>query len=220
MVAGSGAPFFLVVATGMGHASAAESGILLGGTMPFFVALLSAVVDGERFSRSRLAGFGAVLLALLLIGGSAVVAGEGAGRLLVPLGAALWAGYTLAFRRSGLPAIAAAGIIAAWSTLLLLPLSLLGGAAEFLAAGPAVILGQIVSQGILSGIVALICYGAAVIRLGASRAAVFAALPPALAALIAVPVLGELPDPLTYAGIVLAVAGVALGSGAAGMRRA
>jgi drug/metabolite transporter (DMT)-like permease len=79
--------------------------------------------------------------------------------------------------------------------------------------------GQLVSQFVLSGVVALVCYGAAVRMLGSSRAAIFSALAPALAALIAVPWLGEVPTALTIAGIVLAVAGVALGSGAVGFGR-
>ena len=214
MVAGSGAPFFLVVATGMGFASAGESGVLLGGTMPFFVAILSAIIDGERFSPVRLAGFAGVLAALILIGGSAVISGEGAGRLLLPLGGFLWAVYTLAFRRSGIPAVAAAGVIAAWSTILLLPLALLDGTEAIRAVGAASLAGQVLTQGVLSGVVALICYGGAVARLGASRSAIFAALPPALAALIAIPMLGEIPTPLAYAGIALAVLGVTAGSGA------
>jgi len=214
MVAGAGAPFFLVVATGMHYASAAESGVLLGGTMPLLAALFSAVLDGERFGASRLAGLALVVAAMAAIGGIALVEGAGAGRFLVVAGAALWAGFTLAFKRSGLDAIAAAGIIAAWSTILLLPLALIDGLASLRAVGPAILLGQVVSQGILSGIVALVCYGIAVRALGSSRAALLAALPPALAALLAVPLLGEIPSGLVLAGVALTVAGVALGSGA------
>ena len=61
MVAGAGAPFFILVATGMHFASAAESGVLLGGTMPMFAAILSAMIDRERFGPVRLAGFALVL---------------------------------------------------------------------------------------------------------------------------------------------------------------
>jgi drug/metabolite transporter (DMT)-like permease len=106
------------------------------------------------------------------------------------------------------------GIVAAWSTILLLPLALIDGFASLRAVGPAILLGQVVSQGILSGIVALACYGIAVRALGSSRAALLAALPPALAALLAVPLLGEIPSALSLLGVALAVAGVALGSGA------
>jgi drug/metabolite transporter (DMT)-like permease len=214
MVAGAGAPFFLTVATGMHGTPAGESGILLGGSMPLFVAVLSAVVLGERFAPARLAGFALIIGAMLAVGGDALLSGDLASRLLVLAGAALWAVFTLAFKRSGLPALAAAGIVAAWSTFILLPLAALEGFEPVFAAGPFVVAGQTFSQGVLSGVVALACYGAAVARLGASRAAVLSALPPALAALIAIPVLGEMPTPVAFIGIVLAALGVALASGA------
>jgi drug/metabolite transporter (DMT)-like permease len=57
-------------------------------------------------------------------------------------------------------------------------------------------------------------YGFAVRRLGAARAAAFAALTPALTALLAVPMLGEWPEPVTWAGIVAVSLGVALANGA------
>jgi len=214
MVIGSGAPFLVVVATGMRFAEAAEVGVLLPGTMPLFVALLSAIVDREQFTASRLVGLALAVFALLAIGGPALLSGQGAGFLLVPTGAFLWAVYTLAFRRANLEPVAAAGVIAAWSTILLLPLAIVQSPTDLLRAGPAVFAGQLLSQFVLSGVVALVCYGAAVRMLGSSRAAIFSALSPALAALIAIPWLGEIPTALTTAGIVLAVAGVALGSGA------
>jgi drug/metabolite transporter (DMT)-like permease len=213
MVAGSGAPFLIIVAIGMRFAEAAEIGVLLPGTMPLFVALLSAAVEGERFAPIRIVGFTLAVAAMLAIGGPALLGGQGLGFLLVPTGAFLWAVYTLAFRRAGLDPATATGMIAAWSTILLLPLAVLESPAGLLRAGPAVFAVQVLSQSILSGVVALVCYGAAVRILGSSRAAIFSALAPALAALIAIPWLGEVPTALTVTGIGLAVVGVALGSG-------
>jgi len=63
------------------------------------------------------------------------------------------------------------------------------------------------------------CYGLAVRHLGASRAALIAALPPAFATLLAIPILGETPTPLALLGVALAVVGVALASGALAFRR-
>ncbi len=222
MVAGAGAPFFVLVATGMHYASAAESGVLLGGTMPLFAALMSAVIERERFGSSRLVGFALVVIAMAAIGGMAVVHGQGAGRLLVVVGAALWAIYTHAFHKSGLPALPTAGIIAAWSTIILAPFAMAEGTAALFAAGPGVLAGEVLSQGVLSGVVALACYGTAVRILGSSRAALLAALPPAVAALIAIPMLGEVPSSLALGGVVLVVAGVALATGVVklGARRA
>lgn len=213
MVLGAGAPFLFIAGTGMRYAPAAEIGVLLGGTMPLFVAILSAVVDREKFTRARLVGFALVLAAMLAIGGRGLLSGDDFGFLLVPLGAFLWAAYTIAFKRAGISPIAAAGLIAAWSTLIFLPFAIADGIEPLLATDPEILAGQVLSQGILSGVVALVCYGGAVARLGASRAAVLTAFAPALAALIAVPVLGEIPTSLTVAGMVLAVLGIALGSG-------
>jgi drug/metabolite transporter (DMT)-like permease len=214
IVAGAGGPFLVVAAFGMRFAPAAEVGVLLPGTMPLFVALTSAVVDGERFGSSRLFGFALALGAIFAIGGPPLLTGHGLGIFIVPIGALLWAFYTVAFRKSGLDPLTAAGLIAIWSTLMFLPFALLQGPAWVLALDWTVLGTQFLSQSILSGLVAVVTFGAAVNRLGASRAAIFSALSPALAALIAIPVLGEIPKPLTAFGIVLAVAGVALGSGA------
>jgi drug/metabolite transporter (DMT)-like permease len=220
MVVGAGAPFFLVVAAGMRSTPAADIGVLLSGTMPLFVAILSARIDREHFGRSRVAGFALVVAAMVAIGGPALLAGEGFGFLLIPCGAFLWALYTIAFRRSGLAPLSAAGIVAAWSALFLLPVALLDGRSAVLAADPLILGGQVLSQGILSGVVALVAFGGAVQRLGASRSAIISSLSPVLAALMAVPWLGEVPTPAAILGIALAIVGVTLGSGAAKFGRA
>jgi drug/metabolite transporter (DMT)-like permease len=213
MVAGSGAPYFLLVAAGMAHASAAESGVLLGGTTPLVAAAMTAVVERERFGVSRLVGFALVIAAMAAIGGPALVTGEGVGRFLIVGGAVLWAGYTLAYRRSGLPPLAAAGIIAVWSSVVLIPFAVFADPAP-LVADTTVFVGELLTQGILVGIVALTGYGIAVRNLGASRGALIAAMPPAFAALLAIPILGETPSLLVLLGVVLTVVGVALASGA------
>lgn len=219
MVGGAGAPFFVMVAFGIRFAHAADVGVLLPGTMPVFVAILSAVFDGERFGRFRIAGFGLVFAAMLVVGGPALISGEGVGRFLIPCAALLWAAYTLAFRRAGIGAFPAAGLIAAWSAIILLPFALIEGPAALLAADPMIIAGQVLSQSILSGIIALVCYGVAVRLLGASRAALLSALVLVFSALLAIPVLGEVPSGATIVAIILAMAGVALGSGAFAFRR-
>ncbi|MCP4384950.1 MAG: DMT family transporter [Hyphomicrobiales bacterium] len=213
MVIGSGAPFFAVTAFGMNFANAAQIGVLLPGTMPLFVAVLSAAIHGERFGRWRLIGFTVTTVALVLIGGPALLAGQGIGLLLIPFGALLWAVYTLAFRQSGLTARAAAGVVAAWSTLMLLPFAAFTSPLPLLNAPINILAWQIASQSVLSGVIAGVCFGAAVRLVGSSRASIFSALAPALAALIAIPVLGEVPSLTTTIGIGLAVAGVALASG-------
>ena len=56
-------------------------------------------------------------------------------------------------------------------------------------------------QGILTAIVSLIFYGRAVSILGASSGAAFAALSPAMTAVMAIPILGEWPTAMDWIAI-------------------
>lgn len=222
MVAGSGAPFFLVAAAGIARVPAAETAVLLPGTMPLCVALFAALVLKERIGLLRAAGFALVAAGVAAIGAAALAhggLGHVAARLLVLSGAMLWAIYTVAFRRSGLGAFAATGLVAAWSTAIAVPLALLRGTGPLLEAGLAVVATQALLQGVLSGLVAILAFSVAVKRLGASKAAALSSLTLAAASLLAVPVLGEVPGPAALAGIALTVAGVVLASGALARRR-
>jgi len=216
IVAGSGLPFFLVVANGMRFAPAAEVGPLLPGTMPLFVAVMSYFIDGERPGLLRKAGFVLIAVGIFAIVGYEIVSGAsaGPGHLLVLSGAFMWAIYTIAFRRSGLNAFEAAGVIALWSTIPVLPFGVMPLLEALQQGRTAEIVSQALLQGVLSGVIAIILFGVAILRLGASRAAAFAALIPALAALLAIPALGEIPAAAAIAGICATSAGVALASGA------
>jgi drug/metabolite transporter (DMT)-like permease len=72
---------------------------------------------------------------------------------------------------------------------------------------------QAVVQGVLTAVVSLMLYGRAVGILGASSGAAFAALCPAMTALMAIPILGEWPQNRDWAAIVLISAGVYIVSG-------
>src|SRR5437763_14464884 len=74
-------------------------------------------------------------------------------------------------------------------------------------------------QGVLTAIASLVFYGRAVSLLGASSGAAFAALSPAMTAIMAIPVLGEWPAPLDWLAIVSISAGVYVVSGGPLSRR-
>lgn len=213
---GSGAPFFLIVALGMQFAPAAEIGPLLPGSMPFFVALIGWLVFGERLGRVRTLGFALILVGIACIGGyGLLLAGNGAwrGHLLLLTGACLWGIYTHAYRRSGLSAFQAAAFIGLWSFLMLLPFGIppLVRALGDGLAGPIIL--QAILQGFLAGVAGIVLYGIAIDRLGASRAAAISPLSIVLAAVIAIPVLHEIPNTAAVIGIILATSGVVLASG-------
>jgi drug/metabolite transporter (DMT)-like permease len=212
---GSGAPFFVTVANGMRFAPAAEIGPLLPGTMPLFVALIGWALLGEQPGRRRIAGLLLVLMGIVAVAGPGIlktVNGAWRGHLLLVGGALMWAIYTQAFKASRLTALEAAAAIAIWSLLLLLPFGAPGLVAAIKAGEGNAIVTQAVLQGLLSGLIAIILYGVAVDRLGASRAATIVALGPPLAALMAAPMLGEQPTLFALIGIAATTLGVALAS--------
>ena len=214
MVAGSGIVFLHVAATALQVTPAGPAAILLGGAMPLATALIGILLFGERPDRMRLLGLSGIVagVAILLAGsltGSGMTLG---GLVLLPLGALLWAGFTHAFRRSGLSALQGAAIIAAWSFLLNLPLVAVFGQ-HVTQASLAELLPQVLSQGLLSGLVATLAYGTAIRALGGSQAAAFTALTPVLATLGSGYLLGEPVGLTALLAALVTGAGVALSTG-------
>jgi len=223
MLIGGGLPFGLLGMVGAQFAPVAHMGALLPGAMPLFVALLAAIVLGERFSVARLAGFMLILLGIAAIGARALlVRDDGAwrGDLLFLSAAFVWAIYTIAFRRSGMTPWQSSAIICLWSALFVMPLWLLSGPERVLAAPVADLVLQFIMQGIVAGVAGLWLYALAVAGIGPSRAAAIGALVPVLSAVGGAVLLGEFPDLPVMAGVVLTVCGVFLASGVLALRRA
>lgn len=216
LIAGAGAPFFLTAAFGMRAAPAAEVGPLLPGTMPLFVAVLAGLFFHEQMSLVRKGGFLLIAVGVMVIVGLQMVTAtptHPSGHALILVSALFWAVYTVALRRSGLSAFEATALISVWSAIILLPFGTMPLIEALQQGRMGEIAMQALVQGVLSGIVATILFANAILRLGASRAAAFAALLPALAAILAIPVLGEIPDAVAFIGIVMTSFGVAFASG-------
>ena len=126
------------------------------------------------------------------------------------LAAAMWAGYTLLLRGSGLNPMQSAALICFWSGLIFVPLYLVLGTGHLGQAPTAEIAVQGFYQGVLMSIVALISFNRAVTLLGASAAAAMIALVPVIASLLAVAFLGEIPTVAEGVSIAFIVAGVLL----------
>jgi drug/metabolite transporter (DMT)-like permease len=122
----------------------------------------------------------------------------------------MWAIYTLLFRRSGLAPIESAALICFWSAVLFLPVYGLGGLSRLDHAGAGEIALQAVYQGVLMSGVAIFTFNRAVSLLGSSAATAIIALIPAIASLLAIPILGEHPTPTEGVAIAVIVAGVLL----------
>ncbi|OCP00826.1 MULTISPECIES: DMT family transporter [unclassified Ensifer] len=215
MVAGSGALFFQVSAFAIHNVPASSVGILLGGSMPLATALIGMTVFGERPDRMRVIGYAAIIagVAILTTRNLAISAPTGwIGYALLPAAATLWAIYTHAFRRSGLSPLQGSALIAVWSFLIHLGLAACFGST--LASVPVEEIAlQITSQGILSGLVAMVAYGFAVKSLGGTQAAAFTAITPVLAMIGGAVLLGEQIGPFQVMAATVTAAGVALSTG-------
>nr|WP_256364449.1 DMT family transporter [Rhizobacter sp. Root404] len=214
MLTGAGVPFMFISSTGMRFAPASHVATLMIGVMPLFVAMLSAGLFGERFTKAQLMGMGVVLAGVVAIGGESLLfnrnGGEWRGDLLFLFAGLLFASYTLAQRRSGLSSWQATAVVNVGSCVLFAPIYLLCLQPRIFSAPIGAVLFQAAAQGVGVAILGLFFYAEASRRLGATRAAIFGALVPALAALIGVPVLHEVPSWATGTGIALVMIGVLL----------
>jgi drug/metabolite transporter (DMT)-like permease len=214
MVCGAGAVFFQVTTFAIHSTPASAVGVLLGGSMPLAAALIGVLLFGERPDLTRWLGLAAIVagLAILLVLALANHVISWISFVFLPLGALLWAGYTHAFKRSGLTALQGGALIAVWSFIIHVGLALVFGTRIFEVPLPEIGL-QFLSQGVLSGLAAMLAYGIAVRSLGGSQAAAFSALTPVLAAFGASIFLDEPVGVWEIAAAVVTGLGVALSTG-------
>lgn len=214
MVLGAGVPFMMLASAGVTMAPASHIATLMIGLMPIWVAAISGLVFGERFSRQQLIGFVVVAGGALCVGGTALVtnrtAGAWRGDLLFLLAGFCFACFTIAQRRSGISPWHATALVNVCSAVLFTPIYVLWLSPAIFSAPPVELGVQVLAQGIAVAILGMFFYTEAVRRLGAPRAAIFGALAPALAVLIGMAVLGEVPSPLTLVGIALVMGGVVM----------
>jgi drug/metabolite transporter (DMT)-like permease len=209
IVLGGGAPVLLANA-GLLFAPAAHAGALFPGVMPLAVAILAAAILHEPFTDAKKIGFVLILLGVFCVAsgaGGAIGSAQTLGHALF-LGSGLaWACYTVAMRRARLDGLHAAGIAAVGALILYVPAYLFAGVASLANAPWGDIALQALVQGVLTAIVSLVLYGRAVNILGASSGAAFAALSPAMTAIMAIPILGEWPTTADW----IAIASISVG---------
>ncbi len=208
-----GAPFVLLVTLGLQLTSTAEAAAITPTSMPVFAGLFGWLFLGERPARLRGLGYAAIAVgvACLIAGGAASQAFPNIlGLAALALSAAMWGGYTLLFRNSGLTAIQSASLICLWSSALFLPAYIAFGLSRFGAASANEILLQVIYQGVLMSGVAIVTFNRAVSVLGPAAATAIIALLPVVASMLAIPVLGETPSAGEWAAIVVIITGVVL----------
>jgi len=213
LTACAGPLFMLIVAGGYTLAPLAHGAVIPPSATIVSITILAAIVLGDHPSRGRMAGVAVILIGLACVAGGGLMSGKGEatwlGDLLFAAAGFLWAMFTVLQKRWGVAPMQATAAVSVLSFVLLLPPYLLwSGFERILALPPATLAAQVVIQGLLAGVVAVIAYAAAVVILGASRAALFPALVPATAIVIGIPLTGEWPTVLQWIGIAVVMAGL------------
>ena len=209
-----GAPFVLLLSWGIGLSSAAHAAAITPSTMPVFAGVIGWAVLRDQPGRRRWLGYAVICAGVATLPAMRHPAERPwdawAANAALLSAAGLWAVYTLRGRRAGLTPLQAAALVCLYSSAAYLPVYALSGVSRLgLAPWPEVAL-QALYQGVLVSGVAVIAYNRAIALIGPGAAASVVSLVPVMTTLLAIPVLGEWPTPLTTAAVAAIVAGVLL----------
>ncbi|WP_323794889.1 DMT family transporter [Nisaea sp.] len=215
MLAALAGPLFLIVgASGFYFAPAAHAAVIQPGGMTLTSVCFAAILFGERLTPAKLTGLALLVIGLATIAGPDLFSGQSEawkGDILFATAGTMFAGFTILVRRWRISAWTSTAIVSVLSGFLFGPLYLMVWGPERLLATPfEAIVEQVVVQGILSAVVALFAFARAVHHLGPGRASFFPAMAPSMAILIAIPVLGEFPSILQWAGLAIATLGLVI----------
>lgn len=213
LTACAGPVFMLIVSGGYLYAPLPHGAVIPPSVMTVSSMVLAALVLRDRPSKARIAGVGIILVGLACVAGGGLMSGKGEltwlGDICFAFAGFCWAVFTVLQKRWGLDPLQATASMSVLSLILLLPPFVIWWSFEpILALPPSQLAIQIVIQGVLAGVVAVVAFAAAVVVLGASRAALFPALVPGSAILIGIPITGEWPTMLQWIGIAVVTLGL------------
>lgn len=206
-----GPPFTLLLNTGYGIAPLAHAVVISPGMTMLTANALSVILDRRSMPFARMAGLllvsaGLVAMALEQPASKAPGVEVWLGDLCFVGSGTLWGIFTYLSARWRLDPVRATGTVTVLSAVLvlvpfwvLLPADL----------PPASAWGwQALFQGVLGGCLALLAYTRSVALLGAGLSAIFPALVPPLAVLVAIPLTGHWPSVTQWGGVALASIGL------------
>jgi drug/metabolite transporter (DMT)-like permease len=208
----AGTPFGLLMFGALQFAPPSHAAVFPFTAMSVMGMVLGSVVLGDPMTPRRLAGIAVVLTGLVLVSGlevSSLTLRASVGDAMFLAAGTLWAGFGIVLRKHRLDPLLATAVISISALLTYVPAyGLLTAGAQLISAEPYVLWIEVLVQGVIAGAGTLYTYSKMVSLLGPSRAAVFPALAPGLAALMAWPVLGHVPGVLEAIGLLLVMTGL------------
>ncbi len=210
-LAGPGSIYSLMMFAGLANASAAYGGVFSNGALPIFTMVFAFFVTGMQPKATQIMG------AVIIIAGGTMVAWRGlqAGGSDIALGIALFLGassliatYIYALKHFNVTQKQALAIVNVPNTLIYLPIWFLFLPSTMGEVPLDTVLLQGAFQGLGPGFLAVMVFAFMAFHLGATPTAAVSASVPAAAAVLAIPVLGEIPTPLEWAGIATVTVGL------------
>ncbi|RZJ22578.1 MULTISPECIES: DMT family transporter [unclassified Acinetobacter] len=206
-----GVAYCLTSYTAFHYVPAAHAAIFLNGCLPLCTAVAGLVLFKQPLDKhiwvSLVIMLSAITAMSFLMYQETGVA-FGFGDMLFFLSAIWWGIFTVLLRQWQLSAWHSMAGVAIWSAIVYVPIYLLFLPKNLTAPEPMHLLLQVVFHGIFVVIVATLTYVEAIKRLGAFKAGSIVTLAPFMAAILAVPLLGE---PLSVA-IICGLIGMAIGA--------
>jgi drug/metabolite transporter (DMT)-like permease len=210
----AGTPFGLLMFGALQFAPASHAAVFPFAAMSVTGMALGTIVLGEPMPQRRVVGIAIVLAGLLLVSGinaESFTLHAVAGDLMFLAAGTLWGGFGILLRRHKLDPLFATAVIATSALITYVPVHLwLTWGAGIIALPLNVLLVEILVQGVIAGTGTLFTFAKMVSILGPSRAAIFPALAPGLAAILAWPVLGVIPGGVELAGLAIVISGLLL----------
>ena len=210
----AGPPFGLLMFGALQWAPASHAAVFPFTAMSVMGTLMAAAFLGDRITVRKASGIAVVVTGLVVLSGlslNSMTPQAMLGDLMFIAAGTLWAGFGIVSRKHRLPPLLATAVISVFALLTYVPAYFaLVGADRLLAAAPQVLAVEVLVQGLIAGAGTLYTYSRMVALLGPARAAVFPALAPGIAALMAWQVLGHVPTGVELLGMLLAMAGLVI----------
>ena len=204
--------YVFVALTGLSYAPSGHAGMIIPSTMMSVAVMGSWLIFGDKPSLQKIAGI------LIIVSGivttnyvsfdNPVSEKAWVGHLLFIAAGFCWGSFTVAARKARLPALHMTAIVSVVSMVVFTPLYFIFGDPKILETNLNDVLFQAIFQGLIISILALYTYTKTIELMGATRAALFGALVPGFAVLIAYPVLNEIPQAIEILGLVLVTIGM------------
>ncbi len=208
----AGPPFILLTTAGYGFAPLAHGAVIQPSTITLASMIAAALLLKERLTRDKLIGVGLIVTGLAVIAHRAdTMASDRVwiGDLLFVAAGVSWTAFTILIRRWQLGALAVTAAVSVVSAIIIVPAMLIWGDLGRIAALPSGSLAaQLIVQGLMSGVIAVIAFNIAVRHLGAAKAGLFPAIVPAMTLAIGSVVTGAMPGVAEWIGAGLATLGL------------